>query len=583
MNYIAILLIFISFLNTTLYSARLSHNSEDHEIVELFEAVKKNKNRATLNKLFDKISNSGDERTFFALDNLFSWFYISFDLSEEFRETDLIRETALIIAARDGHEHIVRYLLEKMYRVNHTSFDHAININAQNNDGFSALMMAILSGNKNIVQLLLEFSNINLSVQSHNGDSVFSLAKKCPDIESIIAKHAEAISKLPEWFAAAKNGNLEKIKELSGLVNINIRDDKGNTALIYAAKQGHIPLVEFLLTIDKINVNAKNTNGYTALIMAVEDGRKNIVKLLLDNPNTNINIYDNYGNTALLQAIKNSHQDISKLLLECPKINVNIGEIRGQTALMWAAIKGQQDIIKLLLAIPGIDINKKNDCGETALMWAVRSNCFVGIKEMLENPEIDLNIQDNRGKTALLYANFKEIFCLLIESGKEIHFNIRDKDGNTPRSIADRVGFGDSEFLENKLRNLKTQAFEFFKAKDIKNLKSIINQIGSDDIISVYGEILDNAFASHNSEFIEFLLRNSQNPQELLARFPFEHIQPTSDLFKWCMDLAYLRICAHCKRENCTNKCAKCKKVYYCDSKCQKADWQKHKQICMSH
>lgn len=37
--------------------------------------------------------------------------------------------------------------------------------------------------------------------------------------------------------------------------------------------------------------------------------------------------------------------------------------------------------------------------------------------------------------------------------------------------------------------------------------------------------------------------------------------------------------CWHCGNE-CVTCCAKCKKIYYCNEKCQLFDWQKHRLNC---
>ncbi len=40
------------------------------------------------------------------------------------------------------------------------------------------------------------------------------------------------------------------------------------------------------------------------------------------------------------------------------------------------------------------------------------------------------------------------------------------------------------------------------------------------------------------------------------------------------------KTCPHCYAEDCPQKCAKCKAVWYCNKECQVADWPKHKNIC---
>ena len=41
------------------------------------------------------------------------------------------------------------------------------------------------------------------------------------------------------------------------------------------------------------------------------------------------------------------------------------------------------------------------------------------------------------------------------------------------------------------------------------------------------------------------------------------------------------QLCGHCNHAGCNSRCSKCKDVYYCDRKCQVADWKnKHKREC---
>lgn len=41
-----------------------------------------------------------------------------------------------------------------------------------------------------------------------------------------------------------------------------------------------------------------------------------------------------------------------------------------------------------------------------------------------------------------------------------------------------------------------------------------------------------------------------------------------------------LATCSTCSKSEALKRCARCKKVSYCSAECQKADWQKHKEIC---
>lgn len=370
---------------------------------------------------------------------------------------------------------------------------------------------------------------------------------------SSVLRHAvnEGLRKLDQlyeqWFYSARYGELETIKKIATKVNINAQNQYGATALIQATIGNREDIVKFLLTVPGIDVNVYEKNRQTALNIAARDGHKNIVALLLTFRDINVNC-KGFGSTPLIEAADSIKED-------------------------------HYEIVKLLLRAPGIDVNCQGYDRQTAIMCAVKLRSIRTIEELLKKPEIDLNIRDNQGMTALLHAPDKELFMMLVESGKEIQFDIIDKNGNSARTIADKIGA--SEVLDIKIYNLKVQAFECYKSKDKKKLKSIIDQIGSDEIVDLNGvTLLDHAFAENNAEIACYLLSHSADPRGFLARYPLEFVQPTSDLFKLCVNLAYVNICAHCSKHNCQKKCSRCKKVYYCSEKCQKAHWTKHKTEC---
>lgn len=348
---------------------------------------------------------------------------------------------------------------------------------------------------------------------------------------------------LQQWFNAALKGHLSTIQKLSKVVDINAQDAHGTTAFISAAHAKHENVVMFLMQVPDININIQDKHGSTALILASMCGNENIVQLLLTCDKININAQDKQGYTALLWAAANSESKIVKLLLEAPGINVHIQAKSGKNALMFLASRDLENT-KYLLEMPGININARDEYSKTALMWAEE--------------------------------NYPEI----------------------------------ARLIQDKINELTSKAFNAITVNNLEDLKIIIAQLGTEIIDGSYfaaattdskgNTLLDRAFAANKPEIVLYLLSLAKDPREELARLPFEAIQPTTDLFQFCLELAYNKepkkiestakkgevstsadkSCAQCATSSCTKRCGGCKKVHYCSADCQKAHWKIHKKTC---
>jgi ankyrin repeat protein len=84
---------------------------------------------------------------------------------------------------------------------------------------------------------------------------------------------------------------------LSEGVDINLKDESGNGALIYAALEGHPDPVKILISFGA-DVNARGNDGSTPLMYAVISGSVETVKSLLE-AGASVNIRNNSGLTAL--------------------------------------------------------------------------------------------------------------------------------------------------------------------------------------------------------------------------------------------------------------------------------------------
>lgn len=119
--------------------------------------------------------------------------------------------------------------------------------------------------------------------------------------------------KAREWFAAATQGDLERVKTLVAKgANIHATNPGGWTALHLAAERGHQHVVEFLLS-KAGRPNKKTLVGYTPLHCAVMSGRTALVEYLISK-GANVHARDREGQTPLDRAVAEGDQEMADLL-----------------------------------------------------------------------------------------------------------------------------------------------------------------------------------------------------------------------------------------------------------------------------
>lgn len=129
-------------------------------------------------------------------------------------------------------------------------------LNAKNNHGYTALMLAALGGGTRLeIAKLLIASGADLNIKNSNsGETTLILA--------------------------ALSNELEVVKLLIELgADINIQDAKGYTALIFAASFNRLEIIKLLIEAGA-DLNIKNELGCTALILAKKFGHEEIAKLI---------------------------------------------------------------------------------------------------------------------------------------------------------------------------------------------------------------------------------------------------------------------------------------------------------------
>jgi ankyrin repeat protein len=167
---------------------------------------------------------------------------------------------------------------------------------------------------------------------------------------------------------AAQNGDLSVV---NGLLEYgakpNIQDNDGWTAAMHAVRTNE-PKIFRLLGRFKADFNKINHDEMTALALAVFENKANAAVAMLDNkadPNLKMGKaqYD-----ALMLAVKKGNLQMAQTLLQY-KANPNAQNAGGVTPLMIAA-HGDQDMIVSLLLKAGANPALKDDEGKTSIMLA---------------------------------------------------------------------------------------------------------------------------------------------------------------------------------------------------------------------
>lgn len=173
-----------------------------------------------------------------------------------------------------------------------------------------------------------------------------------------------------------------------------------NTALMWAATEGYLEIVELLLA-RGANVNAKNAANYTALMFAAEGDRRNIVALLLDQPLDSIHDRNHYEETVLMTLARRGQTDLVQRLVGLGA-EINARNKIGDTALYLAADNGHSYTVKALAEL-GAEVNTANLGGWTPLMMAAARGDLETMSILLEQGA-DVQPKNRWGATALSEA-----------------------------------------------------------------------------------------------------------------------------------------------------------------------------------
>uniref|UniRef100_A0A1I8HHF1 ANK_REP_REGION domain-containing protein n=1 Tax=Macrostomum lignano TaxID=282301 RepID=A0A1I8HHF1_9PLAT len=280
-------------------------------------------------------------------------------------------ETALCLAAAGGHTDLLNLFLQ-----------HKADVNAQDEDGDTPLITAVINGKNAFVRALLDQcgDKLNLDLRNKAGKTAIQIAFKAgnEEVVTLLAdknarfdcddeKQKKILFKcavegkaffIKFWFrqhpgkqavinmtrnshtlssVSALNGSLDVLEVLHQEgANLDIPDKDGDTPLFCAAQNGFRKIVEFLLLLehDRSLGKERNADGSTPALLAAMKGKHEVLQVLAENDCLEANDVDNDGSTILMMAIQSGSVPTVRMLLEtgdCNTTAVNNNGIGVQT------------------------------------------------------------------------------------------------------------------------------------------------------------------------------------------------------------------------------------------------------------
>lgn len=300
--------------------------------------------------------------------------------------------TALMMAANNGHCDVVRQLVAAGCGLGHAD-----------KQNFTALEYAVTAENEqnqpNIVRYLL---SCNWKLRSGQKDVPFKIA--CQQA----------------FMSAAQHGYSKHIEDFceKDLVDLNAKNNIGESAMTLAAQNGHSDTVAFLLAHGATHF--PNTTEETPLMLAAGRGHLSVCEILLQH-NVNVNKTGGAGaKTALIYAATGGFPEVIYVLIKYGA-TVNVSDAtNGWSPLSWACAKNQLNAVKVLIEnnanVRHMDKEKRNP-----LEVAIELGSIAVVKWMIEfaiPDECSMNLLDRS-----IASGNAEIVKLMLQKGVKLGSN----------------------------------------------------------------------------------------------------------------------------------------------------------------
>ncbi|CAL4113280.1 unnamed protein product [Meganyctiphanes norvegica] len=239
--------------------------------------------------------------------------------------TDCFNHSPMVLAAQQGYLNVVGYL---------QSCDWPGPAEVLRNVSYQALVAASANGHSNVVEFLLDMSDVSINGSDNvTGETALTAAAG--------AGHTALIASLLRMGAA-----------------INKSNSRNCSPLTCSVRSGHYEVAKLLLG-QGVDVESPDGHGRTPLMVSAAEGHLGLMELLISR-GASITRTDREGLSPLSWACLKGHIHAVQYLVDC-NANLNLPDKSGRTPLDLAAYQGDPTVVQFLLergaVIEHVDIN----------------------------------------------------------------------------------------------------------------------------------------------------------------------------------------------------------------------------------